>query len=86
MYAQCVTEKFVKKLWAKDKLQGALRKLDRLTKYEGLSVVTQTLGVAHGIAGDMRVVMGGAPYFRDFSQIYVCIPHRGMDTLTSHGS
>ena len=31
---------------------------------EGLSAVAQTLGVVHGIADDMRVVMGGAPYFR----------------------
>jgi hypothetical protein len=70
-YAQCVTEKFVKKLWGKDKIQAALERLDRLTKDEGLSAVAQTLGVVHGIADDMRVVMGGAPYFRDFSQIFV---------------
>ncbi len=68
--AQCVTEKFVKKLRGngKDKTQAALEKLDRLTKDEGLSAVAQTLGVVHGIAG---VVMGGAPYFRDFSHIFV---------------
>ncbi len=68
--AQCVTEKFVKKLRGKgkDKTQAALERLDRLTKDEGLSAVAQTLGVVHGIAG---VVMGGAPYFRDFSLIFV---------------
>jgi hypothetical protein len=72
-YAQCVTEKFVKNLLGKgkDKIQAALERLDRLTKDEGLSAVAQTLGVVHGIADDMRVVMGGAPYFRDFSQIFV---------------
>jgi hypothetical protein len=70
-YAQCVAEKFVTKLWGKDKIQTALERLDRLTKDEGLSAVAQTLGVVHGIADDMRVVMGGAPYFRDFSQIFV---------------
>jgi hypothetical protein len=70
-YAQCVTEKFVKKLWGKDKIQAALERLDRLTKDEGLTAVAQTLGVVHGIADDMRVVMGGAPYFRAFSQIFV---------------
>ena len=53
----------------KDKIQAALERLDRLTKDEGLSAVAQTLGVVHGIADDMRVAMGGAPYFRDFSQI-----------------
>ena len=62
-YAQCVTEKFVKKLWGKDKIQAALERLDRLTKDEGLSAIAQTLGVVHGIADDMRVVIGGAPYF-----------------------
>ena len=45
-YAQCVTEKFVKKLLGKgnDKIQAALERLDRLTKDEGLSSVAQTLG------------------------------------------
>jgi hypothetical protein len=66
-YAQSVTEKFAKKLWGKgkDKIQAALERLDRLTN------VAQTLGVVHGIADNMRVVMGGAPYFRAFSQILV---------------
>ena len=69
-YTQCVTEKFVKTLRGKgeDKIQGALDRLDRLTKDEGLSAVAQTLGVVHDIAG---VVMGGAPYFHDFSQIFI---------------
>jgi hypothetical protein len=72
-YAQCVTEKFMSKLWRKekDKTQAALERLDRLTKDEGLSAVAQTLGVVHGIANDMRMVMGGTPYFRAFSQIFV---------------
>jgi arginine utilization protein RocB len=54
-------------LWGKgkDKIQAALERLDRLTN------VAQTLGVVHGIADNMRVVMGGAPYFRAFSQILV---------------
>jgi hypothetical protein len=68
-YVQRVAEKFVKKLWGKDKIQAALERLDRLTKDEGLSAVAQTLDVVHGIADDMRVVMGGAPYLRTFSQI-----------------
>ena len=53
-------------LSGKDKIQAALERLDRLTKDEGLSVAAQTLGVVHGIANNMKVVMGGAPYFRDF--------------------
>jgi hypothetical protein len=55
----------------KDEIQAALERLDRLTKDEGLSAVAQILGVVHGIADDRRVVMGGAPYFCDFSQTFV---------------
>jgi hypothetical protein len=49
--AQFVTEKFVKKLRGegKDKIEGALERLDRLTKDEGLSVVAQTLGEVNKI-------------------------------------
>jgi hypothetical protein len=65
-HAQNITGKFVKKLLGRDKIQAALERLDRLTKDEGLSAVAQTLGVVHGIADDMRVVMGGAPYFPEF--------------------
>jgi len=65
-YAQCVTEKFVKELLGKDKIQAALERLDRLTKDEGLSAVAQTLSVVHGIADDMRAVIEGALYFRNF--------------------
>jgi hypothetical protein len=60
----------VKKLWGKrkDKIQAALERLDRLTKDEISSAVAQTLGVVHGIS---RAVIGGAPYFRDFLQIFI---------------
>lgn len=44
---------------------------DVITKDEGLLAVAQTLGAVHGIVDDVRVVMGGAPYFHDFSQIFV---------------
>ena len=61
----------MKNSWGKDEIQAVLERLDRLTKDEGLSAVAQILGVVHGIADDMRVVMGGSPYFRAFSQIFV---------------
>ena len=60
-YAQCVTEKFVKRLWGKDKIQSALERLDRLTKDEGLSAVAQTLGVVHGLVANVKTVIEGAP-------------------------
>ena len=55
----------MKILWGKgkDKIQAALERLDRLTKDEVLTAVAQMLGVVHGIADDMRVVMGGTPFF-----------------------
>jgi hypothetical protein len=53
----------------KGKIQGALERLDRLTKDEGLSAVAQILGVVHRIADDGRVDMGGTPCFRAFSEI-----------------
>ena len=54
----------MEKLWrkGKDKTQAALERLDRLTKDEGLSAAAQTLGVVHGIADEMRVVMEGPPF------------------------
>ena len=70
-YSHCVTEKFVKSLWGKDKIQDALERLDRLTKDEGLSTGAQTLGVVNGVADDIRVVKEGASYFGGFSQIFV---------------
>ena len=70
-HAQSITEKFVKELLGRDKIKAALERLDRLTKDECLSAVAQTLGVVHGIAGDMRVVMGGKPFFHNFSHIFV---------------
>ena len=70
LYTQCIAEKFLKRLRGKgkDKIQAALEKLDRLTKDEGLLAVAQTLGVVHDIS---RAVIGGAPYFWDFLQIFV---------------
>ena len=41
------TEKYVKLLWGKDKIQAALQKLDRLTKDEGLAAGAQLLDEAH---------------------------------------
>ena len=61
----------MKMLWGKDKIQVALERLDRLTKDESLSVAAQTLGVVHGLAEDMKVVMGGASYLHDFSRIFI---------------
>ena len=54
IYAQCVTEKFAKKLWGKDQIQATLGRLDRLTKDEGLSAVAQTLGIVHQASNEIN--------------------------------
>jgi hypothetical protein len=63
----------VNKFWGERKhnIQASLERLDRFTKDEGLLAVAQALDVVHGIADDMRVVMGGTPYFRAFTRIFV---------------
>jgi hypothetical protein len=40
--------------------RGGLQKLDRLTQDEARMTVAQTLGVVHGLVGNMKVVMEGA--------------------------
>jgi hypothetical protein len=53
-------------LLRKDEIRDALGRLDRLTTVEVQSAVAQTLGVVHGIADDMRVVIAGAPILVSF--------------------
>ena len=61
-------EKFAKKLLGKsnNKVEVVLQKLDRLTQDEARMVVTQTLGVVHGLEGNVRVVMEGTQRLHDF--------------------
>jgi len=58
--AQCATEKFAKKLLGDSEIEAVLQKLDRLTQDEARMTVAQTLGVVHGLVGNMKVVMEGA--------------------------
>jgi hypothetical protein len=48
-----------------------LQRLDRLTQDEARMTVAQTLGVVHGLMGNMKVVMEGAQLLYDCSQIFV---------------
>jgi hypothetical protein len=57
--AQCVTEKFAKKLLGDSEIEAVLQRLDRLTQDEARMTVAQTLGVVHGLVGSMKVVMEG---------------------------
>ena len=57
---QCATEKFTKKLLGESEIETVLQRLDRLTQDEARMTVAQTLGVVHGLMGNMKVVMEGA--------------------------
>jgi hypothetical protein len=69
--AQCVTEKFAKKLLGDSDIEAILQRLDRLTQDEAKMTVAQTLGVVHGLVGNMKVVMEGAECLHNYSQILV---------------
>jgi hypothetical protein len=68
---QCAAEKFAKKLLGESEIETVLERLDRLTQDEARMTVAQTLGVVHGLMGNMKVVMEGAQLLYDYSQIYV---------------
>jgi hypothetical protein len=67
--AQCATEKFAKKLLGDSEVEAVLQRLNRLTQDEARMTVAQTLGVVHGLVGNMKVVMEGAKSWHDYSQI-----------------
>jgi hypothetical protein len=58
--AQCAIEKFAKKLLGESDVEAVLRKLGRLTQDEARMTVAQTLGVVHGLVGNVKVVMESA--------------------------
>ena len=57
---QCATVKFAKKLRGESEIEMVLRRLDRLTQEEARMTVAQTLGVVHGLVGNVKIVMEGA--------------------------
>jgi hypothetical protein len=56
---ECAIEKFTKKLLGESEVESVLARLDRLTEEEARITVAQTLGVVHGLVGNVRVVMEG---------------------------
>jgi hypothetical protein len=56
----CAAEKFTKKLLGESEIETVLQRLDRLTQDEARVTVAQTLGVVHGLMGNVKVVMEGA--------------------------
>ena len=68
---QCATEKFTKKLLGESEIETVLQRLDRLTHDEARMTVAQTLGVVHGLMGNLKVVMEGTQLVYDYSHIFV---------------
>ena len=67
--AQCAIEKFAKKLLGDGEVEDVLQRLNRLTQDEAKMTVTQTLSVVHGLVGNMKVVMEGAKFLHDYSNL-----------------
>jgi hypothetical protein len=67
--AQCVVEKFAKKLLGESEVEAVLQRLNRLTQDEARMTAVQTLGVVHGLVGNMKVAMEGARCLRTCSRI-----------------
>jgi hypothetical protein len=68
---QCAAEKFTKKLLGESEIETVLQRLDRLTQDEARMTVAQTLGVVHGLMGNVKVVMEGAQLLYDCLPIFV---------------
>ena len=67
--AQCAIEKFAKKLLGESEVEAVLQKLDRLTQDEARMAVAQTLGIVHGLVGNVKVVMEGTQRWHDLLPI-----------------
>jgi hypothetical protein len=69
--AQSATEKFTKKLLGESEIEAIVQRLDRLTQDEARITVAQTLGVVHGLVGNMKVVIEGAERLCDFFHFFL---------------
>jgi hypothetical protein len=65
------TVKFTNKLRGEREIEAVLQRLDRLTREEAQMTVAQTLGIVHGLVGNMKVVMEGAPWSNDYLRTFV---------------
>jgi hypothetical protein len=57
--AHCAIEKFTRKLLGESEVEAVLMRLNRLTQDEARITVAQTLGVVHGLVGNVKAVMEG---------------------------
>jgi hypothetical protein len=68
--AHCVTVKFTKKLLGETEIEAILQRLDRLTQDEARIGVAETLGVVHGLVGNVKEIMEGTQDLDDRSQVF----------------
>jgi hypothetical protein len=57
--AKFAAEKFAKKLLGEHEIEVVLQRLDRLTEDEARITVVSTLGVVHGLVGNVKKIMEG---------------------------
>ena len=69
--AQRTIEKFAKKLLGESEVEAVLQRLDRLTQDEARMTVAQTLGIVHGLVGNVKVVMEGTQRMHDLLSLIV---------------
>jgi hypothetical protein len=66
--AQRATEKFTKKLLGESEIEEVLQKLNQLTEEEARIAVAETLGLVHGLVGNVKLIMEGVRCLDDCSQ------------------
>jgi hypothetical protein len=67
--AQRATEKFAKKLLGESEIEEVLQRLNQLTQEEARIAVAETLGLVHGLVGNVKLIMEGVRCLDDCSQL-----------------
>ena len=57
--AQRASEKFARKLLGESEIEDVLQRLKQLTEEEARTASTQTLGLVHGLVGNVKLIMEG---------------------------
>lgn len=66
---QRATEKFAKKLLGESEIEDVLQRLNQLTEEEARIAVVETLGLVHGLVGNVKLIMEGVQFLDDCSQL-----------------
>ena len=71
--AQRATEKFGKKLLGGSEIEDVLQKLNQLTEEEARIAVAETLGLVHGLVGNVKLIMEGERCVHCSQLIFRCL-------------